>query len=82
MGFATETYVNRINNQYKLDKNIEREPLEKITATIDEWSNKIGQSLINKDCSSQIKGEIILISKKFQKYLQMTLYIIQLAKFD
>lgn len=82
LGFSTETYVNRLINQFKLAKSIERLPLEKMASTVNVWVEKILQSLQNTDFSDNMRAELIHISKLFQKHLQMTIYIIQLAKFN
>jgi len=82
LNFTTETYVNRINNQFKLINDIEKEPLVQLNVIIKKYNEKILQSLTNKDFSDQMNKNLSQISNSFQKSLQMTLYIIQLAKFD
>lgn len=79
---VTQTYINRIINQYKLESDLEIQTLKKLLSVAENFKGKIGQSLSKTDNSEPMRTVLMSLSEEFEGYLQFTLYIIQISKID
>lgn len=72
---GSQTFANRLINTFKLS-DVERTLLETIIELTDEWTEIINHSLANRDISINMRSKILSISKKYQKNIQLTFFII------